>query len=78
MPSPVQMRFPRIAFAPASAHPSGFPSHFPRIASRGDACVARGAVIHRGLLNEEYGYRDFTVLTPMGHRLTFGMPLFKE
>lgn len=40
--------------------------------------VDRGAVIHRGLLNEEYGFRDFTVLTPMGHRLTFGMPLFKE
>ena len=54
------------------------PNDVERVDALHQELADRGAVIHRGLLNEEYGFRDFTVLTPMGHRLTFGMPLFKE
>jgi catechol 2,3-dioxygenase-like lactoylglutathione lyase family enzyme len=30
--------------------------------------------IHRGIQNEAYGLRDFTIETPDGHRLSFATP----
>lgn len=36
--------------------------------------AAKGVSFLRGLIDEPYGLRDFTVETPEGHRLTFGTP----
>lgn len=37
--------------------------------------IAKGVPMHRGIQDEPYGLRDFTVATPDGHRLTFGSEL---
>lgn len=36
--------------------------------------LGRGARMHRGVQDEPYGIRDFTIETPDGHRIAFGTP----
>ena len=37
--------------------------------------AARGVAVLRAPMDEPYGLRDFTIVTPEGHRLAFGTPL---
>ena len=37
--------------------------------------AARGVAVLREPMDEPYGLRDFTIVTPEGHRLAFGAPL---
>jgi uncharacterized glyoxalase superfamily protein PhnB len=37
--------------------------------------IANGVRLHRDIQDEPYGFRDFTIETPQGHRLSFGSPI---
>ncbi len=68
----LQIRRNADAPGPREAHEGEAYFFVPDVDALHTEYAAKGVQFLRGLQDEDYGVRDFTIETPFGHRLTFG------